>query len=161
MEDGVVPCKMVVTGIDEEGRSRVESTDNAVKFFVPGGDGMVFHELWSTGLLGHTEDAGKINNAAPFRMLPAPGGTRARIVDFPPARLTGDKEAPVPTSHMHRTDTLDYGFVLSGEICLLLETEEIVLRAGEVIIQRETEHAWVNRSSKPCRVAFVLVDTKG
>jgi uncharacterized cupin superfamily protein len=59
---------------------------------------------------------------------------------------------------MHRTETIDYGLVLEGEIFLLLDDSEAHLRAGDVVIQRGTLHAWENRSDRLARMAFVLVD---
>jgi uncharacterized cupin superfamily protein len=61
---------------------------------------------------------------------------------------------------MHRTRTIDYALILSGEIDMLLDDSEIHLKAGDVVIQRGTNHAWVNRGKTPCRVAAVLVDAK-
>jgi uncharacterized cupin superfamily protein len=59
---------------------------------------------------------------------------------------------------MHRTRTVDYAIVMEGEIDMLLDDSEIHLRAGDVLIQQGTNHAWVNRGTKPCRIAFVLID---
>jgi uncharacterized cupin superfamily protein len=59
---------------------------------------------------------------------------------------------------MHRTETVDYGIVVSGEITLVLDKGEANLKAGDVVIQRGTNHAWANRSGKPCRMLFMLVD---
>jgi quercetin dioxygenase-like cupin family protein len=61
---------------------------------------------------------------------------------------------------MHRTKTVDYGIVLSGEVYLVLDKQETLLKAGDVVVQRGTNHAWANRSSEPCRMAFILVDGK-
>lgn len=59
---------------------------------------------------------------------------------------------------MHRTETVDYAVVLQGELTMLLDDSEVTLRAGDVAIQRGTNHAWVNRSDTKCRVLFVLID---
>jgi uncharacterized cupin superfamily protein len=59
---------------------------------------------------------------------------------------------------MHRTQTVDYGIVLDGEVVLVLEDSETVLRAGDVVVQRGTSHRWENRSATPARVAFILID---
>jgi quercetin dioxygenase-like cupin family protein len=59
---------------------------------------------------------------------------------------------------MHRTDSVDYAVILSGEIFMLLDDSEMLLRTGDVVIQRGTNHAWSNRGSEPCRIAFILVD---
>jgi uncharacterized cupin superfamily protein len=59
---------------------------------------------------------------------------------------------------MHRTSTVDYALMLQGELVAIMDKDETVLRAGDVLIQRGTNHAWANRSGKPARIAFVLVD---
>ena len=59
---------------------------------------------------------------------------------------------------MHRTETVDYAVVLEGEIVMLLDDDEVKLKAGDVVIQRGTNHAWSNRSDKPVKMLYVLVD---
>jgi quercetin dioxygenase-like cupin family protein len=61
---------------------------------------------------------------------------------------------------MHRTQTVDYALMLQGELTAILDEEETVLRAGDVLIQRGTNHAWANRSGHPARIAFILIDAK-
>jgi len=80
----------------------------------------------------------------------------ARQVDPLPARgrpATGN-------AMMHRTRSLDYAVVLSGEIDMMLDDSIVHVRAGDVIVQQATNHAWVNRGKEPCRIAFVLIDAK-
>ena len=60
----------------------------------------------------------------------------------------------------HKTDTIDYAIVLSGEIYALMDEGEVLLKAGDVLIQRGTNHAWSNRTEEPCCVAFVLIDAE-
>jgi len=61
---------------------------------------------------------------------------------------------------MHKTETIDYGIVLSGEIVLIMDEGETLCRAGDIIIQRGTNHGWANRSDQDCRIAFILIDGK-
>ena len=61
---------------------------------------------------------------------------------------------------MHRTQTIDYAVVLEGEVTMLLDEEDVHLHAGDVVIQCGTNHAWSNRSDKPCRMLYVLIDAK-
>jgi uncharacterized cupin superfamily protein len=65
-----------------------------------------------------------------------------------------------PSRHafMHRTKSVDYAIVLQGEIDMLLDDSEVHLKAGDFLVQQATNHAWVNRSDKVCRIAFVLID---
>ena len=86
--------------------------------------------------------------APPLSVAPAPNGTTLRINELPPGA----------GSPMHRTQTVDYGIVLDGEVVLVLDDSETVLRAGDVVVQRGTSHRWENRSDAPARVAFILID---
>jgi len=110
-------------------------------------------------------------------IMPPLSGSVFRIVEFPPEtaesrnlasdtmhRSLGDA-APkrgLPPRHpaMHRTRTVDYAIVMAGEIDMLLDDSEIHLKAGDVLVQQGTNHAWVNRGSEPCRIAFILIDAK-
>ena len=174
------PIHRVVTGHDDEGRAIVVS-DGALPSVsrlssIPG---TVFHEVWSTQgmpvVLGNTPDP-----TLGALMLPPPKhGTRMRFVDIPPdtedflkhgaARMKdafnaiGDGSASTvrpgsPHPLMHRTESIDYGILISGEIVLVLDTEEVVLKPGSVVIQRGTNHAWANRTSETARMLFVLID---
>jgi uncharacterized cupin superfamily protein len=60
---------------------------------------------------------------------------------------------------MHRTRTLDYAIIMSGEIDMLLDDSEVHLQAGDVVVQQATNHAWVNRGKEICRIAFILIDS--
>lgn len=113
------------------------------------------------------------------RQLPLPGGSVLRINHFPPepesvrkmtvadakrafsslgneAASTFEKSGRHPM--MHRTETIDYAIVLFGEMTMLLDDDEVVLRTGDVLIQCGTNHAWSNRSQEPAAIAFVLID---
>jgi mannose-6-phosphate isomerase-like protein (cupin superfamily) len=102
---------------------------------------------------------------------PPPNGTIFRVVDFPPESGARSREAilkemgvsdPGGARHaaMHRTKSVDYAVVLEGEIDMLLDEAEVHLKTGDVLVQQGTNHAWVNRGTRPCRMAFVLVDAK-
>ena len=112
-------------------------------------------------------------------IAPPPKGSIFRIVDFPSmsdaeiAKLGTDfmqaqishgdhgssKYRPPTHPFMHRTQSIDYAIVLAGEIDMLLdEGKEINLKAGDVLVQQGTNHAWINRSGKTCRIAFILID---
>lgn len=79
---------------------------------------------------------------------PPANGSRFAIIDFSPG---------VPTP-MHRTESVDYVICLDGEIDMDMDRSSVTLKAGDVMVQRGTNHSWVNRSSAPARVAFVLLD---
>ena len=87
------------------------------------------------------------------RMLgsaPPPSGSRFTVIEFPPGVV----------SAMHRTETVDYVIVIEGEIDMDMDDSTVKLRHGDVMVQRGTNHAWVNRSDKKARVAFVLIDAE-
>jgi quercetin dioxygenase-like cupin family protein len=104
--------------------------------------------------------------------VPPPArGTIFRVVDFPPESGTRSREAVLKemgVAHegaarhpgMHRTRSIDYAVVLEGEIDMLLDGSEVHLSAGDVLVQQGTNHAWVNRGERPCRIAFVLLDAR-
>jgi mannose-6-phosphate isomerase-like protein (cupin superfamily) len=115
--------------------------------------------------------------AVEIGIMPPRGGSVFRIVDFPPETAEvrnadpstmhhslgdGVPKRGLPPRHsaMHRTRTVDYAVVMSGEIDMLLDDSEIHLKAGDVLVQQGTNHAWVNRGTEPCRIAFVLIDAK-
>lgn len=111
----------------------------------------------------------------PYTLVPPPGGSTCFVITFPPdasyRAKVGAKEvaayftamgspgastysARSPHPYMQKTRTLDFCLVLDGEITLVLDTEEVHLRAGDTVVQRGTNHAWSNRSDRPCTVAF-------
>lgn len=84
-------------------------------------------------------------------------GAAAKFEAMGDAKASTSKEgAPHPL--MHKTETVDYGIVLEGEITLVLDAEETTIKAGDIVVQSGTNHAWANRSDKICRMAFVLID---
>jgi len=175
--------RRVVTGHDRSGKAVVLS-DGAPPHVTrpPGQPGLAFHELWNTAQTPVTlgfdepEPTDRHRDTAPPR-----GGTVIRIVDIPPegpdgpgfdkaqaeeifgaVGLAENAEHTIPGRHplMHRTESVDYGIVLEGEIVLLLDEAEVPLGPGDVVVQRGTIHAWANRSDAPCRIAFVLTDAR-
>ena len=67
---------------------------------------------------------------------------------------------PVSNPMMHRTRTIDYAIIMSGEIDMMLDDKTVHLKAGDVVVQQATNHAWLNHGTEPCRVIFVLMDSK-
>ena len=140
--------RRVVTGHDDSGRS-VFTVDGPVPVARTAPDGALFYEVWATDAMpvpiGGTEPDPTLDA---LTVPPAPGGTKIRINEFPPGVV----------SPVHRTQSVDYGIVLSGEVVLVLDDAETVLRAGDVVVQRGTSHRWENRSGGTARMAFILVD---
>lgn len=170
----------IVTGHDERGRAVIASRGplpTAVEIAaIPG---TVFHEVWSTSASPAPIDNGPDPTLGALTLPPPAHGTRLRFVDIPPdtseflARgatqmqeafeQAGDVHASTvradsPHPLMHRTESIDYGVVIEGEMTLVLDDSEVALARGSVVIQRGTNHAWANRSGRPCRMLFVLID---
>jgi quercetin dioxygenase-like cupin family protein len=144
--------RRVVTGHRPDGRSVVVS-DAAVPH-VRGVPGARFDEVWSTAATPERLDLAPANEPTSKTPSIGPqsgGGSLIRIIEFAPV---GDGGMCSP---MHRTRTIDYGIVIEGEVVLILSDSEVVLKAGDVVIQRGTDHAWENRSAKTARMAFILL----
>jgi mannose-6-phosphate isomerase-like protein (cupin superfamily) len=167
-----------VTGHDGKGKAVVTINDlapNATE--IKGWPGLCVTELWVTSEMP-VDNVGKTDQAArPMRHDPTPNGTIFRVVEIPPessgtpidakAAFEALGSANRPTAKdsskhpsMHKTNSVDYLVVMSGEMWMVMEEGEVLLRAGDCIIQRGTNHAWVNRSGRPCLLAAVLIDAK-
>lgn len=144
------PVRRVITGHDDANVARVLTDSPATNAKYPP-SGVTSTLLWITdampadiGIGSGIEDTGARIVGTP----PPKDGTRFCIIDFPPNN----------ESAMHRTETIDYVIVIEGEIDMDMDDSTVHLRAGDVLIQRGTNHSWYNRSNAPARVAFVLVD---
>lgn len=174
------PIHRVVTGHDAHGKAIIASSGPLPTVVeLAALPGTVFHEVWETRATPAPIDNGADPCNGPISLRPPTGGTRIRFVDIPPdtpdflahgaARMKevfgqiGDVEASTVQAHsphplMHRTECVDYGVVIEGEMTLVLDEGEVLLRPGSVVVQRGTNHAWANRSGRPCRMLFVLID---
>ena len=169
--------RRVVTGHDARGRSVVlMDGESPYSFFLEKAGGLQLTELWETRSSPADNSGAKDAADHERRIEPVSGGTVFRIVEYPPDRVRLATLAPdmffaemgvqaADKAHrrhpgMHRTHTLDYCVVLSGEIYAVLDEGEVLLRAGDCLVQRGTRHAWSNRSEEPCVIAFVLVAAK-
>jgi mannose-6-phosphate isomerase-like protein (cupin superfamily) len=171
--------RRVVTGHDKDGRS-IFLTDGPTPVVHDRGPGVTaVTEFWETRSTP-ADNAGNDDPTLgqPQRLPPPKNGTKFRVVEYPPdaqrvqalrapsvaheARAEGYVRDTANVRHpgFHKTDTIDYAIVLSGEIYALMDEGEVLLKAGDVLIQRGTNHAWSNRTSEPCCIAFVLIDAK-
>ena len=140
--------RRVVTGHDAQGRARV-AIDEECRNVISRRPNHASCVVWSTGTFpaDNSDDA---DGAARQVATTDPRGTVFRIVEYQPG------VAP----RNHRTESLDYAVVLSGEIDMELDGSVVHLRAGDVLVQRGTIHNWINRGTEPCVIAFVLVAAK-
>jgi mannose-6-phosphate isomerase-like protein (cupin superfamily) len=169
------PIRRVVTGHDENGKAVVVSDGPAPNVVTsehrPGGRTNIWRTTSMPACYGGDRD--EAAEDVKFTLEPVSGGTNFRISEYPPEsesdRVDSAKAfGEVGAAHklvdgarhpfMHSTDTIDYAIVLEGEITMLLDDEDVVLQAGDVIIQRGTNHCWANRSDKLARMAFILID---
>lgn len=142
--------RRVITGHDSTGKA-VFVADGPTPNVWEAPDGGPVCELWSHAGPPETSTPFSDPVLGPTPLPPPPAGSVLRIVDFAP-RAPGDRV------HMHRTPSLDYCYVIEGSIVAVLDDDERVLSAGDVLIQRGTPHGWRNDSSVSCRMLFVLLD---
>ena len=139
--------RRVVTANDNEGKSFIK-WDSDIEV-VSGRPGFSRSPMWATKKLPaeHTEeDPGKWEIGTTIA-----GGSVFRLGQYEPG----------VAARWHRTDSIDYAIVVSGEMWMQLDKEEVHLKAGDVVIQRGTIHNWVNRGKEPCVMLFVLIATAG
>ena len=146
-DSGLPAVQRVVTGHDENGRSVFKSEDVTPTKLIPTGDAS-FLLLWTTETVpadNNDETDGRSRDVG----TTLTGGSAFRIVDMLPGQQ----------SPMHRTNSIDYGIVMKGEIELELEDgRKKTVREGGVIIQRGTNHLWRNTTQEVCRIAFILIE---
>jgi len=139
--------RRIVTGHDAAGRAVIVSDGPAPHVKVRS-SGLVSTLLWTTDDTPADLSSNTDRGAREIGIPPPARGSIFRMVDFPP----GAK------GEMHRTRSVDYGIVLEGEIDMLLPDAAVHLKAGDVLVQQGTDHAWENRGKTNCRIAFILID---
>jgi len=166
--------RRVVTGHDADGKSMVLMDGLAPNVKeMASMPGLALTDLWETQATPARNEGSADSADRPVRLEPPRNGTILRIVEFPPdaewrdradARAAFDSiqatHAPDRSSSdpmMHRTSTVDYIIVLKGEIYAILDKSETLLKAGDVLVQRGTNHSWSVRGHEPCIIAAVLV----
>jgi mannose-6-phosphate isomerase-like protein (cupin superfamily) len=140
--------RRVITGHDATGRAII-AIDEVATHMMVGRPGATACNVWTTEGFpvdnDGTDDAGLRTVGTTL-----PGGTIFRIIEF----------APGLAPRNHRTDSIDYGVILSGEIDMEVDDSTVHLRAGDVFVQRGTMHNWINRGTAPCVLAVILIDAK-
>ena len=176
------PFRRIVTGHNATGQAIIQEDGPPPRVQRIGGEiGPMFYEVWNTQATpapidrasGEPPESGIV-------LAPPKTGTRIRVLDIPPDDPSFEQMTPEEArahfaeigaadasshtgegsrhAHMHRTETIDYGIVVEGELVLIVDEGETVVRAGDIVIQRGTNHGWANRSDKNCRIVFVLID---
>ena len=146
------PIRRIVTGHDAKHVAKALIDGPATNAKYPAA-GIVSTLLWCTDRMPadiaigeQPEDMGARAIGTP----PPPNGTRFAVIDFPPGNV----------AIMHRTETVDYVIMIEGELEMDMDDSTVKLKPGDVMVQRGTNHAWVNRGDKRARAAFVLIDAK-
>lgn len=171
------PVRRVVTGHTKDGKSIFIMDGPAPTVMSRGTASTEVTELWETRGAPASNEGGDDPTSHPYRLPPPKNGTVLRIIEYPPDKIrVAALRDPHATSHdaaregfrrdlgnarhpgFHKTDTIDYAIVLKGEIWALMDEGEVLLKAGDVLIQRGTSHAWSVRTDEPATVAFVLID---
>jgi Cupin domain len=179
-EKHIRPIRRIVTGHTAAGRSCILSDGPSPHSMTLAG---VAHfgvtDIWKTDQAPASNEGSRDACSGSIVLAPPANGSVFRVVEFPPDRdyvgkwnpdaafaSMGDSGSEAiqhgSSRHegMHTTDSVDYAFVLEGEIWAVLDEGETCMKAGDVLVQRGTSHAWSNRSDKPCMVGFVLIDAK-
>ncbi len=146
------PIRRVITGHDGKNVAKVIREGPAANTKTPR-EGVASTLMWCTDAMPADISIGENAEDLGARILgtaPPRNGSRFIVMEF----------APGVASEMHRTETIDYIAVLDGEIEMDMDDSTVKLRAGDVMVQRGTNHAWVNRSKAPARLAIVLLDAK-
>ena len=173
------PIRRVVTGHDAAGRSVLVTDGPAPHVYRRSPGSAVVTELWETrSAPADNQDNSEVTDHR-FRLAPPRNGTVFRVIEYPPDKqriaaleqqrasaddgsghgAAFDRGSPRHPG-FHKTSSVDYAIVLSGEIYAMMDEGEVLLTAGDVLIQRGTNHAWSNRSDEPAYLAFVLVDAE-
>jgi len=140
--------RRVVTGHDPQGQATV-LIDEVVNNVITNRPGATWSVIWSTKGFPADND-GTHDPSAKVIGTTIDDGTVFRVVKF----------APGVAPRNHRTDSIDYGVVISGEIEMVLDIGSVLLKAGDVFVQRGTVHNWVNNAKEPCVIAFTLISAK-
>ena len=171
-----MPVRRVVTGHMSDGKSMVVSDTEVEAITLDLLPGYEFHRLWGADTVPVFPDDGSPRSARNY--FPPVGGFRFGLFTIPPQSSAVPKDIDVQSAFkemeeklpgmvahmeadnpgMHTTDTIDFDYVISGEVSLELDDgNEVFLRAGDTIVQNGTRHAWRNRGSEPCRLAVCLI----
>ncbi len=171
-----IKTRRVVTGHDKNGKAICLSDGYATNILQrPARPGVTLTNLWQTTTTPAEFDGAEETVDGPFVLHPPPLGTVFRVIEFAPedsevmktldgktafADMGASSNIVEGARHpfMHRTNSVDYAVILKGEIYMLMDDEDVLLKTGDTVIQRGTNHAWSNRGTETCMIAFILID---
>jgi mannose-6-phosphate isomerase-like protein (cupin superfamily) len=170
--------RRVVTGQNAAGQSVFLIDAPTPHVFARTKGSAIVHELWETASIPADNRGNTDAIARGHRLAPPKNGSVFRVIEYPPdserlAALAYEQAMPDDSGRaeatdrnnprhagFHKTATIDYAIVLSGEIYAMMDEGEVLLKAGDVLVQRGTNHAWSNRTNEPAVLAFVLIDAE-
>ena len=165
----VAPIRRIITGHNEQGRAIIVS-DEACPHAdaILGFEFFATTEMWTTMIPADNAAAGD-PVVLPHRVAPPAGGAVFRVVEFPPdkdfrselrpdQKLVEEGGKENKNQLLHRTRSVDFVVIMAGEIWCVMDEGEVLMKTGDVMVQRGTNHDWQNRGEQPARVAFVLID---
>ena len=180
MVEAAKPVRRIVAGNDENGKAMVLSDGPSPDIRTdPARPGFTSTRIWVTDRTPARTKGIRETLDTPHKIEPPSNGSVCRVVAFPPdtgfindvtatkvksyfesmgSPIASTYSADAPHPYMQKTGSLDFCHILEGEITLVLDTEEVHLAAGDTVIQRGTNHAWSNRSDKPCTIIFCQHD---
>jgi mannose-6-phosphate isomerase-like protein (cupin superfamily) len=168
--------RRVVTGHDEDGVGVVIMDGKAAAVMEnPNRPGVTLTNLWQIDQTPALMETHEDPVTGPLTLTPPKNGSIFRIVQFDPekseqlasldgkaafAEMGAESHIIEGSRHpfMHRTDTVDYAVILTGEIYMMMDEEEVFLTAGDAVVQQGTNHAWSNRGTEPCQIVFILIN---
>ena len=171
--------RRVVIGDDDQGRARVE-VDELISPQLEAVPGHLLADLWEVNLTDSKPAASAYPVDRPYRLADHAGDIIAKKVIWPPQAEIDrhldahpeamgavrselslpETETSIPNVIMHATETIDFIWILSGEITCVLEGEEVTLREGDTLVQRGSTHGWINRGTVPCVIACAMISSK-
>jgi mannose-6-phosphate isomerase-like protein (cupin superfamily) len=164
--------RRLVTGHDASGKAIALFDGDSPYARSRPGSGITSTLMWVTDETPTAMDHGNDLADREIGVTPPRNGSVFRVVEFPPESQQGELdneemlrqmgaqrggEGPARHPGMHRTASIDYAIIMSGEIDMLMDDTEVHLKAGDVVVQQGTNHAWANRGDQPCQIAFVLI----
>ena len=170
----ITPPRRIVTGHNAQGRSVILQDGPAPTTLQPDhSPNVLMCDLWEVTKFPPDNHGDKDTSLRPVKLSPPTDGAIFRVVEFPPdaernwagrkqvfaqygeEHALGDKEERHPG--FHKTPSIDFAVCLQGEIWAMMEEGETLMKAGDTLVQRGTNHAWANRSNQPARVAFIMI----
>ena len=169
--------RRVVTGHQDGVATVIMDSEATCILQRPNRPGVTLTNLWQVDSTPAKMERHDDPVAGPLILHPPENGSVFRIVQFDPedpevlatldgksafAEMGAGANVVEGARHpfMHRTDSVDYAVVLTGEIYMMMDEDEYLLKAGDTVVQQGTNHAWSNRGTEPCQIAFILVDAK-